>query len=741
MPDKSDKNIEVIISTIQYVIFQNESFYILELEDRIKAKGNILDNMFGDITGLRYKFEGYFTTDKFGKIFVIEKASMQTHELYFFLSKIVKGIGEKLALTLTEKFGDELEEIIENNPDKLMEISGIKEKKKNAIVKQWNEFSHLRKISKFLGEYGISANLIAKVYSFFGEHSVEIIKNNPYSLTQIQGIGFKKADEIALKAGIEHDSPERILACANYIVEKEAFESGHTYLLKDELISKIREILDLDNDAEYFMESIRNTPDILIDGDRISLRLMKFYEDTLYDYFTKNSDYETSFFDSNYIENYLNNYEIENNIKLSETQKKSIYEALNRKVFALTGYAGTGKSTISKIFMELLNRLFEDEIVGCAMSGIAARRLSSLTGFPAYTIHSLLKYDGQSFEYNAANPLPYKVIILDEAGMVNSYLFFSLVTALSDEAIFIMVGDDAQLPPIGPGNVFSDIVSKNLVPFVKLDKVFRQSEDSVINIFANIIRKGEIPDDYKKSYLDWRFRTINLENDYSSRNENNFLILERVLNIAQAYKERGFENILTDLQILVPQKKGILGVENLNLKLQEVYNPINQIDGNMIKKNDKIFAVGDKVVHLKNADMDIFLTEDFNNYELDEALIKKERIFNGTLGIIKKIDLKKEKAYVKMITDLVVVYDFNALGDILDHAYALTVHKAQGSEFHSVILPLTMSNYIMLDNQWLYTAVTRAKKGIFIVGEEKAFEKACVNISKRNRNTWIKLIS
>ncbi len=440
---------------------------------------------------------------------------------------------------------------------------------------------------------------------------------------------------------------------------------------------------------------------------------------------------KTNYFNQEQIENHIAEYESLNNIKLSDKQKEAVNKALNHNVFALTGYAGTGKSTISKIFLTLLNQIFEGEIVGCAMSGIAARRLSQLTGFPAYTIHSLLKYDGENFEHGKFNKLSYKVIVLDEAAMVNSFLFYHLIAAMENDTLFIMIGDDAQLPPIGPGNIFSDLVKHNIVPTVKLDFVFRQTQDSVINYFASFIRKGEIPENYNSKYKDWLFQSKDLSDFNCNRNENNFLILKDILDISRFYLNKGLNRNLNDFQVLAPQKKGILGVENLNVELQKMFNNNISDSENFIKIKEKVYCIGDKVVHLKNTDMDILLDEN------DEDAFITERIFNGTLGTIIDIDKKYRRLKVKLITELTVSYNFDDLLELLDLAYALTVHKAQGSEFQYVIMPLTKSNAIMLDNQWLYTAVTRAKKGLVICGESKAFEYACKNISKKFRNTWI----
>lgn len=377
------------------------------------------------------------------------------------------------------------------------------------------------------------------------------------------------------------------------------------------------------------------------------------------------------------------------------------------------------------------------------MSGIAARRLEDVTGFPSFTIHSLLGFDGTDFIYNKFNKLDYSVIIVDEAGMVNSELFYSLITATPDNAIFIMVGDDAQLPPIGSGNVFSDIIKNNIVPFVKLEEVFRQSEDSVVNIFANIIRHGEIPRGYEKTHSDWYFKTINIEDYYENkmeygvsyardlRKENNVLILKKLLGIVASYKRKGIGNILTDVQVLAPMRKGVLGTENLNIELQKILNPGEKISAeNKLERNGKQFMVGDKVVHLINKDKNVY-SPDLEEFELVMDNSKIERIFNGTIGIIKYIDKERQKVFVYTLTDVIVEYDIVELNDILDLAYALTVHKAQGSEYERVIMPLTKTHYIMLDNQWMYTAVTRAKRGLVLVGEEQAFESACTNQTKR----------
>ncbi len=727
---------ETITATVSYVIYQKDGFYILETDNRMKAKGYILDTMSTDITGMTYRFEGYRTKDKYGEIFIIEKAEMLTHNIYFFLTKVVKGIGDKLAMNLINEFGDKLEEIIENEPGKLLKIPGIKEKKQKKIVEEWHKYSHLKKLSEYLGKYNISSSIIAKIYKELGENAVEIIEQNPYLLTSVSGIGFKKADQIALKLGVNKNSEDRFLACVIYTLEKNAFDKGHTYLLLDELMQLVSEQLEIEWEInEINLNILKSHPDIEISEDKINLKYLKNFELFILQEIRERSKIKTNYFTDIQIKNHIDKFETANDIKLSQKQKEAIEKALNHNIFALTGYAGTGKSTISKVFLTLLNKIFENEIAGCAMSGIAARRLAHLTGFPAFTIHSLLKYDGENFEHGKFNKLSYKVIVLDEAAMVNSFLFYHLLSAMEKNTIFIMIGDDAQLPPIGPGNIFSDLVKYNLVPNVKLDFVFRQSSDSVINYFANFVRKGEIPDNYNNKYKDWLFQSKDLSDAVYNRNDNNMLILKDILDISSFYLNKGLNKNLNDFQILAPQKKGILGVENLNTELQKIFNPNINEKNSFVKIKEKTFCLGDKVVHLKNTDMDIYIDEN------DDSAYSTERIFNGTLGTIISIDKKHNKLKVKLITDSIVNYDFDDLNELLDLAYALTVHKAQGSEFQYVILPLTKTNSIMLDNQWLYTAITRAKKGLVICGETEAFEFACKNISKKIRYTWIDLLN
>ncbi|MCK9225686.1 MAG: ATP-dependent RecD-like DNA helicase [Candidatus Muirbacterium halophilum] len=734
---------ETIKSKIRWVIFKKENFYILDLNDGIKAKGNIYDNMNGDIRGLEYSFSGEWTQDKYGKIFKFEQAKMEDNNIFFFLTSIVKGIGENYATLLLEKFGDDIEEIIEKTPWKLSEVPGVGQKRIQKIVKSWNEHSQMKKLADYLSNTGVNAGIISKIFDTFRENSVNTVKENPYIITTIQGITFPIADRIALRTGFDFLSEKRIFSAVEHVFRTISYDKGDTWLNKDEIIKYSTNLLGFSFDEiDSINLVLKNNTDLISVDEKITLKGIYSWEKTIFRFFKEN--YKLSIFSTSEVENYIIEFEKDNNIKLSFEQKKAIYCSTDNKISALTGYAGTGKTTVARAILNVLSFKFHSSIAGCAMSGIAARRLQTLTGFPCFTIHSLLGFDGNDFSYNRFNPLEYDVIILDEAAMVNSELLYNLITALMPDTIFIMIGDDAQLPPIGPANVFSDVIQKKLIPYIKLEKIFRQHEDSVINIFATEIRHTRIPNNFDSTHLDWFFKNISISEDClmqmpksEARRYNNEKILCYFKKICKDYYKKGIENRFTGIQILSPQKKGILGTENLNYELSNIFNPRHIIsDKNKIIKNNKTFACGDKVVHLKNSDKKVWEDIwDWKNSRSDTSCVK--RIFNGTIGIIEKIE--SGNIYVQSIMDEIIEYSPIELDDILDLAYALTIHKSQGSEFEIVIIPVTSSHKIMLDNQLMYTAITRAKKGLILCGEKDAFVYSCMNDSKKFRNTWLSL--
>lgn len=726
---------EKIISEIKWIIYKNGSFHIVDLGKGIKAKGDIVvEDESIDLRGITFEFEGVWQNSKHGQVFSFSSAKMVTDELFFFLTKVVKGVGKDLGVQIIEKFGDNLENILENSPEKLQTLPGIGKKRCEQIAVSWKKNSRFRKISSLLSGYGINTDRIKEIYNDFGDSSVEEIKNNPYLISNYSNLPFSKIDSIALKLGIELNSEIRIKACFDYILEKYAQESGNTAIERNILIKNCLKLGGFENTDEnfYSLDSIlENNSKYVKNQNFISLEKYAYFEENIFKFAQKKTAESGLNLSENSIEEYIEDFENSNCIKLSKNQKNAVKEAVNSKFFLISGYAGTGKTTVTKAILQIFAMYCHNGIIGTAVSGIAARRLADVTGFEARTIHSLLGFNGLGFVYNSDNKLPYDVILLDEAGMVNSELFFNLISACDDNCIFIAVGDDAQLPPIGPGNVFSDLMKSEIFAHVKLDEIWRQHKDSVINIYAGNIRKGIIPENYEKTHLDWYFAFIE-ENEYGFNEE----LLSRILNISKKYAET--DDLLNSIQILSPMKKGLVGCENLNIELKKVFNS-NFTDNTSIERAGRVFNSGDKVIHLKNKDKNVWDYRTWKKTGENEDFCETERVFNGTLGLIEKISPKNQKFYVRTNTDYIVEYDFSEIPEYVDHAFAVTVHKSQGSEFDVVIIPVTPSHSYMLDNQLLYTGVTRAKKGIILAGSKSSFEYGVKNQSKKERHTVLKI--
>jgi len=451
------------------------------------------------------------------------------------------------------------------------------------------------------------------------------------------------------------------------------------------------------------------------------------------------------------VEDFLRWYQEKTGIELADNQREIVTRIATepRLVFGLAGYAVTGKTTVCRAILDLLSRHYTgpDEIVCCAFTGMASARLRKATGYDAYTIHSLLKYQGEGkFEYGPGKPLPYKVVLLDEASMVNLSLFYRLARALKPSTLFLLVGDPAQLPPIGAGNVFSDAIDRDLIPTVHLTRIYRQSEDSVLTLFANEIRQGKVPNGVdQQGWKDFSFENVERHNIYALkkgrsekelkalREENNLAIRDRMLKLAAYYRNR-LSHPVWDFQVLTPMRVGILGTEVLNQELQQI---LNQSNGVSITRGGITIREGDKVVHLQNRDMEVMGWSDFvkagKNFESAEF----RRIFNGNVGLVSKIDREAEQFFVVYPERIVVAYDFDHLGDIIELAYALTVHKAQGSQYRIVVIPLTNSHFIMLNNKWFYTAITRAEEKVYLIGQNYALKRACTNSASVQRQTWL----
>ncbi len=741
---------------IKKVLYQNaETKYVIAvLENNQKICGTYFDTDLEKLVGEEILLKGDWTTHKkYGVQFEFQTLELKEAEMFFFLTKIVKGVGKKFAHELLEKYSeDKLVEILNENPSELLKFKGIKEKKLDKIVSSWQKFKHLRELGKFLSKFGVTSNLINKIYSHFSEvdNLIEKIEKNPYLLIQIKGIGFKRADEIAKSLGIDPKSDFRINACINYTLREFCDNNGNSSIDKSHLYKILDESLHFNNEDILYENVItkmlveeqifqttpnRLSPSMLYNAER---RILDFFE-------RRKNDLNRKIISS--FDEYLEKKQISLGFELSTEQKKAV-ELINNgnKTLFLIGYAGTGKSTSSRAVLELLEEIVSyDDIITIALSGIASQRISDTTGYNSSTIQSLfVKHEDKEF-------FPHKVILLDEASMVNSVMFYNLIKKISDDTIFIVVGDDGQLPAIGAGNILADAIKHELAPICKLTKIYRQSQDQAIAVIANDIREGNIPE-YEKDYQDFKFVNVSINNYYAVKNsstQNEFSnvranisenILNTILNISSHYiegfydfiKKKDISKALTLFQVITPMKAGPLGVENLNMQLQTLFNH-TKAKGYKTKLYE--FRMTDKVIHIKNENMK---SQTMKMYKSGSSEFLEKRVFNGQLGLIIKLDFEENNVIVLYPNDdMVVFYDFDELTNLLSLAYCLTIHKTQGMEYENALIPMSFSHYIMHNTKLLYTAITRAKKMCFIVGEEDAFKSACKRIETTKRESVI----
>ena len=748
-----------LTGTIKKVLYSNleNNYHIAVLENGQKICGQYFDADIQKLVGEEILIKGVWNTHKkYGVQFVFDSLEIKEGELYFFLTKIVKGITKKLAHEMTVKYkDDELCDILDNEPSKLLEFKGIKEKKLTQIVISWNKFKHLRELGSFLAQFGVTSNLINKIYSQFGDvdNLIEKIKTNPYMLTSIKGIGFKRADEIGIALGIQRDSLFRITACMNYTLREFCEANGNSSITKNQLFSLLDDALNFkDKDSLYenalvelvAKEEIKETK-----KDSFAPSIYHFAETKIVEIFKNRKQHNRTKPIIPDFEEYIVKKEESLGFKLSSEQQKAV-RLINEgeNTILLIGYAGTGKSTSSRAILELLEEIVDyRDIHCCALSGIASQRISDTTGYESSTIQSMLvKIDNSD-----KDRFDYKVLLIDESSMVNSVTFYKLLSKIDDDTIVIIVGDDGQLPAIGAGDILKDAIKYELAPICKLTKIYRQNEHQAIALIANQIRQGEVPK-FKERYEDFKFVDVSISNYYALKNslseyeinklrfENNEKILHNILHIASEYIKPMYEFInqkeinkfLTLFQVITPIKSGILGVENLNINLQRLINNTKQ-EG--FKSRVYEYKLADKVIHIKNENMKSLSMHQYRSGSIDFV---ERRVFNGQLGMIIKVDNENKKLVVLYPNDdMVVAYDFDTVDNLLALAYCLTIHKTQGMEYDTALIPMSFSHFIMHNTKLLYTAITRAKNMCYVVGEDEAMQSACKKLEITNRQTVI----
>ena len=730
---------ETVTGYIDHVIFRNEDngytvMVLKVLKDTKEEEELTCVGSFPSITqGASIEATGVYTHHPvYGKQFQIssfvEKMPEDTYAMERYLgSGAIKGIGAALAARIVRRFGDDTLRIVEEEPERLAEVKGISEKKAREIAAQVTEKADMRRAMIFLQKYGISLNLGAKIYQKYRESVYTILQENPYRLAEdISGVGFKIADEIAARIGIHADSDYRIRSGMLYTLLQASGE-GHTYLPKEQLFTRCARLLGVD---ESYME--KHLMDMVIDrklvvkeknGETIVYPAQYYYLELN----TARMLNELNILcpeDEQLVQRRIAMIEKETGTVLDEMQKKAVTEAASHGLFILTGGPGTGKTTT----INAIIRFFEGEgaeLRLAAPTGRAAKRMTETTGYEAQTIHRLLELNGMpeerdghsaKFERNAQNPLETDVIIIDEMSMVDIHLMHSLLLAVTAGTRLILVGDENQLPSVGPGNVLRDIIHSGCFPVVELTKIFRQASESDIVVNAHKINRGEQVQINNKSRDFFFLKRYDAD-----------IIIRVVIALIQEKLPRYVDAKPFEIQVLTPMRKGLLGVERLNQILQRYLNPPES--GKPEKAiGDRLFRTGDKVMQIRN------------NYQMEWeirgrygiVIEKGVGVFNGDTGILKEINEFAETAEVEFEDGRFAIYSFKQLEE-LELAYAITIHKSQGSEYPAVILPLLTGPHMLLNRNLLYTAVTRARKCVTVVGNEETFAEMIRNEKQQKR--------
>lgn len=730
----------VFETTVEDIIFQNkENGYTVCVVEHEGEELSCVGEMAGIYVGEEVKIVGTWSTHPiYGrqvKVELIERSmpkTVQGMEKYL-ASGVIKGIGARTAKKIVKHFGLDTFRIIEEEPLVLAQINGISEKKAQEIGEVFHAQYELRKAMLFLQDYGITPTYAIKIYQHYKDRTTEVVKNTPYRLVEdIYGIGFRKADEIAAQVGIAREDPHRIRTGILYLLTNNS-NNGHTYMPRNVLVEESIKLLLPETYQEHLrMQSFENP---LVENALIELSMNK-------QIIIKNYDNETCVFlaylyhseqavarklldlASLYekdpaidVEKELAKTQKDLKIELVEEQKEAVRHTLTHGVTVITGGPGTGKTTTINAILHMLEKAGEDVLLA-APTGRAAKRMSEATGMEAQTIHRLLEIgymredtNKQMFNRNEDNPLEADVIIVDEMSMVDITLMHALLKAVVEGQRLILIGDADQLPSVGAGNVLKDIIKSGRIPVVRLIQIFRQASKSAIVMNAHRINKGEYPIANEKG-TDFFMMKRSIQEEV--RQTIIELIMERLP------KYQGFDSI-KDIQILAPMRKGVLGVNELNKSLQAVLNPHHDLKPEK-EYRGTLFRTGDKVMQIKNNYNTPWKILGKTGMSIDEGT----GVFNGDCGIITAIKEDEELLVVTFDDGKVVEYEFNQL-DELELAYAVTIHKSQGSEYPVVILPIHSGPPMLLSRNLLYTAVTRAKKMVVCVGLVETIQRMVDN--------------
>ena len=672
-------------------------------DDLVTLVGNLLDVPAGSVL----LCEGDWKMDKrYGSQFVCQTweevmpATVYGIEKYLG-SGLVKGIGPKFAQLIVKQFGLDTIEVIETDIERLYEVPGIGKKRVEKIRESWEKQKDIKNVMLFLQGYGVSTAYAAKIYRQYGKESIDKVKENPYRLADdIWGIGFKTADGIAGKMGYEKNDPRRCKSGIIYTLNQLANE-GHVYAEEEQLVKAAIGLLEADEDSiRKALADMARTEDLKIEDEAIYLPPFYFAEvGTANRLLALLRESEGNLFATRFNAAKLSK---ETGITYDEVQLQAIGEALRSKVMVLTGGPGTGKTTTTQGIIAALKHLGL-RILLAAPTGRAAKRMSEATGMEAKTIHRLLEYNPKDgYKRNEENPLEGDALIVDECSMIDIILMNNLMKAVPTSMRLVMVGDIDQLPSVGAGNVLRDIIESEKIPVIRLTRIFRQAQSSRIVMNAHAINQGRFPDTSNGKDTDFFFM----------QQEDPEKVAGEIVNLVKNRLPKAYHRKTTDIQVLTPMQRGIVGTANLNMALQQALNHSDI----SLNRSGYSFRQGDRVMQLRN------------NYDKD--------VFNGDLGFVESVDLEERTLSVNFDGRL-VEYDASEL-DELTLAYATTIHKSQGSEYPIVVMPVLMTHYVMLQRNLIYTGITRAKKICVLIGTKKALSFAIRNMAVLKRNTRLK---